>query len=429
VSSSAISVEEVSKRFRLPLDRPTTLKYRVTHPRSSARYSDFYALRDISFEVPEGQFLGIIGANGCGKSTLLKLLARIYEPNDGRVFVNGMVSPFLELGVGFNPELTARENVFLNGAILGLTRRELQQRIDEIIAFAELEQFAEQKLKNFSSGMQVRLAFSVAIQADAGILLMDEVLAVGDARFQEKCFDVFSRYKRDGRTIVLVTHDLHSVNLYCDRALLLDHGRLLADGAATEVTAQYRRMVGAQSEAADAKAEAEAVGEGEPPTPGAARWGSRQVEITEVRLRDTNGVVHTTFATDAPMTAEFDFTVNDDSIGEFVAGWTFERSDGLELAGTHTALFGFTIPCPPRGTTGTVRYRIESLPLLTAAYQLSAAVYDRHCAHAFDHRQRVLSFRVVDERGRHGLVELGGHWSFEVAEHTAVDSDAAVAER
>jgi hypothetical protein len=230
-----------------------------------------------------------------------------------------------------------------------------------------------------------------------------------------------------------VTHDLNSVNLYCDRALLLDHGRLLADGATTEVTGQYRRMVGAQSEAADAKAEAEAekAEEGDGPrASGSARWGTRQVEITQVRLRDANGVVHTTFATDAPMTAEFDFLVNDDSVGEFVAGWTFERTDGVELAATHTAQYGFPIPCPPRGSRGTVRYRIDSLPLLAAAYHLSAAVYDRHCVHAYDHRQRALSFRVIDELGRIGLIEMGGHWSVEVeASATGISPDTAIAER
>src|SRR4029077_16856327 len=176
---------------RVPLDRSATLKYRVTHLRSSARYRDFHALEDVSFSVPHGQFLGIIGHNGSGKSTLLKILSQIYQPTTGSVHVDGPVSPFLELGVGFNPELTARENVYLNGAVIGLTRRDLAGRVDDILAFAEVSDFSEQKLKNFSSGMQVRLAFSVAIQADAGILLMDEVLAVGDARFAEKCFDIF----------------------------------------------------------------------------------------------------------------------------------------------------------------------------------------------------------------------------------------------
>ena len=236
-------MSDVSKRFRIPLDRSTTLKYRLTHPRSSGRFYSLFALNQVSFDVQAGEFVGIIGSNGCGKSTLLKILAGIYPPSGGSIALDGRVSPFLELGVGFNPELTARENVFVNGAILGLTRQQLRDRFDAIIDFADLRDFVDQKLKNFSSGMQVRLAFSVAIQANAQILLMDEVLAVGDARFQEKCFEVFWRYKREGKTIVLVTHDLGSVESYCDRAILLDHGHLVADGKCADVTGRYRRMV------------------------------------------------------------------------------------------------------------------------------------------------------------------------------------------
>ena len=255
--SHAISARELCKRFRIPLDRSTTLKHRITHWRSASRYRDFYALRDVSFDVRDGEFLGITGPNGCGKSTLLKILTNIYKPDGGTVTINGEVSAFLELGVGFNPELTARENIFLGGAVLGLMRSHLARKVDAILHFAELEEFADLKLKNYSSGMQVRLAFTVAIMAQAEILLMDEVLAVGDASFQEKCFDVFTRYKREGRTIVLVSHDLSSLERYCDRVLLMQHGTIAADGPAAEVTALYRRMA-TSAEAVEARAEAEA---------------------------------------------------------------------------------------------------------------------------------------------------------------------------
>ena len=274
----AIRVENLSKRFRIPLDRSATLKHRLTHWRSASRYRSLEALLNVSFEVRAGEFVGIIGHNGSGKSTLLKILSRIYRPDAGVVTIEGRVSPFLELGVGFNPELTARENIFLSGAILGLSRPELHRRLDEIIGFAELEQFVDHKLKNFSSGMQVRLAFSLAIQAHAEILMMDEVLAVGDAPFQQKCFDTFNRYKREGRTVVLVTHELGAVTTYCDRALLLDHGRLVADGDTADVTAQYRHAIGM---AADGSLAAEAEIE---------RWGSRDVVITGVRMLDPRGV-------------------------------------------------------------------------------------------------------------------------------------------
>jgi ABC-type polysaccharide/polyol phosphate transport system ATPase subunit len=241
----AVVVRDLTKKFRVPIDRSTTLKYRIAHFKSASRYRDLMALRNVSFDLGEGEFLGVIGANGSGKSTLLKILARIYRPTSGEVQWTGSVSPFLELGVGFNPELTARENVFVNGAILGISHRELAKRMDGILGFAELTEFGDQKLKNYSSGMQMRLAFTVAIQAEAAsILLMDEVLAVGDARFQAKCFDVFTQYRRAGKTVVLVTHDLAAVDFHCDRALLLDHGELVMDGRAADVTALYKGTFG-----------------------------------------------------------------------------------------------------------------------------------------------------------------------------------------
>lgn len=399
MSTTAISVQGVSKHFRIPLDRSTTLKYRVTHWRSASRYRDFSALEDVSFDVPFGQFLGIIGHNGCGKTTLLKILSRIYEPTSGRVVINGRVSPFLELGVGFNPELTARENVFLNGALLGITRAELHRRVDDIIAFAELEDFADQKLKNFSSGMQVRLAFSVAIQADAGILLMDEVLAVGDARFQEKCFDVFARYKREGRTVILVTHDLWAVDSYCDRAIMLDHGRLVADGRPTEVTAHYRRVMGQRSEAATA-----------PEATVGTRWGSGEVEIVDVALCDETGAPRTSVAAGRPLVVAISYRANQ-PVGDLSVQLNIHRSDGLPLVEVNSRLGGRVLPCPPPGEVWTIRYVVDSLCLLQAAYQVSAGIYDAQGLHAYDHHERSIEFRVVDETSRRGMVDLGGQWS------------------
>lgn len=244
----AISAQDISKCFRIPLDKSNTLKYRVTHWKSASRFRDLFALQNVSFEVPRGQFLGITGPNGCGKSTLLMILTRIYKPDAGQLTINGDVSAFLELGVGFNPELTAHENIFLGGAVLGLGRSQLAGRIDAILHFAGLDEFAELKIKNYSSGMQVRLAFTVAILAKADILLMDEVLAVGDANFQAKCFDVFTRFKQEGRTIILVSHDLGSLERYCDRVLLMQHGRIIADGPADEVTDTYRQLTEAEAE-------------------------------------------------------------------------------------------------------------------------------------------------------------------------------------
>jgi ABC-type polysaccharide/polyol phosphate transport system ATPase subunit len=235
----AIEVTRLCKSFRLPHERRTTLKEYFLHPFRRTTYEENRALQDVTFAVDEGEFFGVIGPNGSGKSTMLKVLARIYRPDAGEVRVRGLLSPFIELGVGFDDELTARDNVRLNGVLLGLSLREVAERFDDIIAFAELERFVDQKLKNFSSGMQVRLAFSIAIQVPFDVLLLDEVLAVGDQSFQEKCFATFDRFRAEGKTIVLVSHDLDAVGRLCDRALLLVGGRIAALGAADEIVDAY----------------------------------------------------------------------------------------------------------------------------------------------------------------------------------------------
>ncbi|MGH2953974.1 MAG: ABC transporter ATP-binding protein [Solirubrobacterales bacterium] len=238
----AIEVREVEKAFRIPTQRLDTLKERVANPFARAEYRELRALDGISFEVEQGEFFGIVGRNGSGKSTLLKLLASIYRADGGRIRVAGRLVPFIELGVGFNLELNARDNVVLNGVMMGLTPREARRRFDEIIAFAELEQFTDLKLKNYSSGMMVRLGFSLMTQVDADVLLVDEVLAVGDASFQQKCFDAFGRLHQEGRTIVLVTHDMKTVESRCDRAMLLESGRIERSGDAADVARRYLEL-------------------------------------------------------------------------------------------------------------------------------------------------------------------------------------------
>jgi ABC-type polysaccharide/polyol phosphate transport system ATPase subunit len=239
VTQPAIEVVGVSKRFRLPHEERTTLKEHFLHPFHRVTYETQRALDDVTFAVELGEFFGIIGPNGSGKSTLLKILAGIYRADDGTVRIEGLLSPFIELGVGFNMELNARDNVRINGTLLGLSRRELEERFDEVIAFAELERFVDQKLKNYSSGMLLRLAYSIAIQVDFEILLLDEVLAVGDQAFQEKCFDTFDRFREEGKTIVYVSHDLPTVSRVCDRALLLRRGVVEAIGPAPDVVDRY----------------------------------------------------------------------------------------------------------------------------------------------------------------------------------------------
>jgi ABC-type polysaccharide/polyol phosphate transport system ATPase subunit len=237
---AAIEVVDVHKAFRLPHQNRTTLKEHFLHPFSRTTYEHQVALVDVSFVIEQGEFFGIIGPNGSGKSTLLKILAGIYRQDRGTVRVNGALSPFIELGVGFNPELTARDNVRINGTLLGLSLSELERRFDEIIGFAELDRFVDQKLKNFSSGMQVRLAYSIAIQVPFDVLLLDEVLAVGDERFQEKCLATFERFREEGKTVVFVSHSLEQVERFCDRVLLLRGGDVEMLGAADDVVNAYR---------------------------------------------------------------------------------------------------------------------------------------------------------------------------------------------
>lgn len=235
----SIKVEGVSKTFRIPHEKHTSLKSAALNIFNKKGYTKLEALTDISFEIEKGDFFGIVGKNGSGKSTLLKVLAGIYIPEKGNLKIHGKLSPFLELGVGFNPELTGRENIFLGGAILGLTKREVEEKYEDIVNFSELSEFIDLKLKNYSSGMQVRLAFSLAINAHAEILLMDEVLAVGDAAFQQKCFNYFEEVKKSGKTVVLVSHDMSSIRRFCNKAIYISNGKVTITGSPDKVAEQY----------------------------------------------------------------------------------------------------------------------------------------------------------------------------------------------
>lgn len=271
----ALKVTHVSKHFRLPHEKNVSIKSGIVNVfrRRDKTVEMQRALRDISFDVRKGEFFGILGRNGGGKSTMLKILADIYQPTKGMVERTGKLVPFIELGVGFNPELTGRENVYLNGALLGFSRKEIDKRYDEIVAFAELEDFMDQKLKNYSSGMQVRLAFSVATRAEADILLVDEVLAVGDADFQRKCYDFFKQLKKTGKTVVFVTHDMGAVREYCDRAILINEGNITHEGKADKVADEYLKLFNASDQANDMQ-------EGE-------RWGNGTAHFRSVKAKAT----------------------------------------------------------------------------------------------------------------------------------------------
>ena len=258
----AVAARSVSKTFIVPEERRHTLKERALHPRHRINHQSFDALRDVSFEVFPGEFFGIAGRNGSGKSTMLKCLAGIYQAQ-GDIWVRGRLATFIELGVGFNPDMAARDNVIMNGIMMGLTPREARRRVDSVIEFAELEEFQDLKLKNYSSGMHVRLAFSVSIQVDADILLIDEVLAVGDAAFQQKCFDVFNDMRDNGKTIVFVTHDMGSMVRFCHRALLLERGNTVYYGDPQEVADRYLEINFGRDPTAEGVVESGQIGDGE----------------------------------------------------------------------------------------------------------------------------------------------------------------------
>jgi ABC-2 type transport system ATP-binding protein len=274
----ALVVDGVIKRFRIPGERVMTLKERALHPLRKSPWHELTAVDGVSFSVAPGEFFAVVGRNGSGKSTLLKCLAGIYAVDGGDMFVNGRVSTFIELGVGFNMELPARENVIINAAMLGLPPREARRRLDRVLDFAELEEFADLRLKNYSSGMLVRLAFAVMIQVDADILLIDEVLAVGDASFQQKCYDEFARLRQEGRTVILVTHDMGAVERFCDRALLLEHGRPEMIGDPHDVGLRYLDLNFAREDGGRDREESEA-----------DRFGDGRAEILEAWFEDADG--------------------------------------------------------------------------------------------------------------------------------------------
>lgn len=281
----ALGVEHIHKDFLLPHAKKSSLKgaFASILKKEDKRYEHQHALKDVSFDIKKGEFFGIVGRNGSGKSTLLKILAGIYQPTKGSVSVSGKLVPFIELGVGFNPELTGRENVFLNGAMLGFSEKEITAMYDDIVGFAELERFMDQKLKNYSSGMQVRLAFSMATRANADILLIDEVLAVGDADFQRKCFEYFRELKKNKKTVVFVSHDMGAVQAFCTKAVLIEGGKVKASGSAANIAAQYNQMF--LNQATTAEKEDHHTSKESPS--GEARWGDGMAKwkTVDVSLR------------------------------------------------------------------------------------------------------------------------------------------------
>jgi ABC-type polysaccharide/polyol phosphate transport system ATPase subunit len=359
---AAVSVESVSKAFRLPHRQYHTLKERALHPFHSRTYDVLQAVNDVSVEIAQGEFFGIVGRNGSGKSTLLKCLAGIYGVDEGELQVRGRLSPFIELGVGFNPDLTARDNVAINAIMLGLTRKQVRERFDDIIEFAELKDFLDLRLKNYSSGMTVRLAFSIAIQVDAEILLIDEVLAVGDATFQQKCFDEFHRLKAEGRTILFVTHNMLDVQRFCDRAMLLDEGRVVEIGEPTLVARRYNELNFGRTVHQMA---------GEDPSP-QERPGQRGAEIVDAWFEDPDGTRIAAIAHGEPCCVCVEVHFNE-ALDDPIFGMTLRNEIGHTVFATTTALEHGPTGRFPAGNDMIVRMRFENW-LTPGRYNLTPSI-------------------------------------------------------
>ena len=394
-SDPVVVVDDVWKRFRIFHERNQYLKASILRGRR-AMYEEFWALKGVSFEVHEGDVFAIVGENGSGKSTLLKCMSKILRPDQGSVVVNGRMAALLELGSGFHPELSGRENVYLNGAILGLTRKDIDRRFDEIVDFAGLARFIDTPVKNYSSGMFVRLGFSVAVNVDPEILIIDEVLAVGDASFQKKCMEKFAEYRDDGRTLIIVTHDLSTVRAMADRVVWLSYGEIKVDGDAGEVTATY---------AGDALGERE-----EDEGSHESRFGSQEIVISHVTIMGSDGRPTQHLKTGDDMVVRFEYEARV-PVREPVFGFAIQHISGPVVTSPNTRDSG-EIPTVLLGS-GTVDITIRDLPLLPGPYDLNASVWDFPILHTYDQRSRVMRFDVLpgSRLEGHGLVTLRPEWS------------------
>lgn len=389
----SVNIEGVGKRFRIYTEHNRTLKATVLRRRRS-RYQEFWAVREVDLTVASGRTLGLVGGNGSGKSTLLKCLARIYAPDEGRVRVRGTVAALLELGAGFHPELSGRENVFLNAAILGMRERAVREQFDDIVSFAGLERFIDNPVATYSSGMYVRLGFAVATSVRPEVLLVDEVLAVGDQQFQRRCAERISELRRSGCTVVVVSHALDTVRALCDEVAWLDAGRLRQVGPPGEVLDAY---LGASHD------------DRRPDSGAGARWGSGEGQVEHVELLDGSGRRTSVVRTGEPVVLRLHWTTTT-KLERPVFGIGVHRVDGLHVTGPNTRLDN-VVPAAIDGH-GVADLVVPALPLLPGTYDVSASLYDYTLAHPYDYRQHILRFDV-DPGGsaeQHGVITLGGRW-------------------
>lgn len=435
----AISVNHVSKSFRVYKDKGILLKDRLLFWKRN-RYEKRVVLDDVSFEVAPGEAVGLIGHNGCGKSTTLKLLTRIMYPDAGSIAVHGRVSALIELGAGFHPDMSGRENIYTNAAIFGLSRREVDERLENIIAFSELEEYIDNPVRTYSSGMYMRLAFSVAINVDADVLFVDEILAVGDGAFQAKCLNRLKEIKEAGATIVIVSHDLSQIENLCDRSIWINEGKIVMQGKPTEVHRVYRNYLSGhyvfappeeaapeeeapaeEAQSAEAAPEAEAQGaeaapeaapESAEPAPEPVEPAPEPIpllspaEIHSIRTFDAEGNPCSVFQRSAPMTVRVDYVANI-PLEEPMCGIVFFRADRFYCYGTNTTRDGF--PVGVREGEQYYLFHVPALDLMPGSYVIDAGV-SRHRGEDYDYVQNGAAFTVVSDAEDLGNVYIRHSW-------------------
>jgi ABC-2 type transport system ATP-binding protein len=393
MSTTAISVHGVSKNFRLHQEKNQYLKSAILRGKR-ARYEEFWALRDVSFDIEEGSTFGIIGSNGSGKSTMLKCLSGILFPDEGQITVNGRIAALLELGAGFHYDLTGRENIFLNGAVLGMTNKEIHTKFDSIVDFSGLGEFIDVPVKNYSTGMVVRLGFAIAINVDPDILIIDEILAVGDASFQQKSLEKIEDFRKAGKTIILVSHGLSDVSRLCDTVAWLNKGTLQMLGDPYEVVPEYMGM----SHNAKEKEEGE-IGE---------RWGSGEIQISKVELLNSSSPSSQLFETNSSMGIRIGLDSKIENT-QIVVGVSISNLHGQHIWGTNTKLKGLSYIAPTGESH--LDLSIDELLLLEGTYEISLTVADSAGVHEYDHWENKIRF-TVNQNTNHdvGLITMKSRW-------------------
>lgn len=393
--NNAVEIDGVWKSFRRYYQKNQYLKSAILKG-GRARYEDFWALKDVTVSIKHGETFGIIGRNGSGKSTLLKCLSGILTPEKGDMRIDGRIAPLLELGAGFHPDLSGRENVYLNGAILGMSQKEIRQKYDDIVDFADIGQFIDSPVKNYSSGMTVRLGFAIAINVDPEILVIDEVLAVGDTAFQNKCHEKMEHFRKEGRTILIVSHGLADISRLCASAIWLDKGEVKKLGNATEVVDEYNGV----SRSAQPRIEGE-IGQ---------RWGSGEVSIVDVSLLNQKNRQSTLFHSGQAMTISVMYS-SGIALDNACIAIRITELHGTEVWGTTSERHG--VPIPINQGEGSFSLAISDLPLLQGTYDISVSISDHGEIHEFDHWEKRKRFEVTQDNMREdGLVHFNASWTY-----------------